>query len=117
MMALRRLKLEAHFLIALADLAGEARYGNDGRRLSDLADACTGAAVDFLLRDAHDQGKLKLPDPRKPGKGSGWIVLGMGKLGAHELNFSSDIDLIVFFDPEAPAIIDPYGCARTSSRG
>jgi glutamate-ammonia-ligase adenylyltransferase len=34
-------------------------------------------------------------------------VLGMGKLGARELNFSSDIDLIVFFDPEAPAIIDP----------
>ncbi len=49
-----------------------------------------------------------LPDPKAPAKGSGWIVIGMGKLGAHELNFSSDIDLIVFFDPHAPAITDPF---------
>jgi hypothetical protein len=53
------------------------------------------------------KGKLKLPTRQTPGKGSGWIVLGMGKLGARELNFSSDIDLVVFFDPEAPAILDP----------
>ena len=57
------------------------------------------AAVDFLLRDAHAQGKLTLPDPQRPAQGSGWILLGMGKLGARELNFSSDIDLIAFFDP------------------
>ncbi|WP_378952831.1 bifunctional [glutamine synthetase] adenylyltransferase/[glutamine synthetase]-adenylyl-L-tyrosine phosphorylase [Mesorhizobium sp. ANAO-SY3R2] len=108
MMRLRRLKSEAHFLIALADLAGEADASVSVRRLSDLADLCTAAAVDFLLRDAHQQGKLKLPDPENPTRGSGWILLGMGKLGAHELNFSSDIDLVVFFDPEAPAILDPY---------
>jgi len=108
MMRLRRLKSEAHFLIALADLAGEADASQSVVRLSDLADACTGAAVDFLLRDAHNQGKLKLPDPDNPSTGSGWILLGMGKLGAHELNFSSDIDLVVFFDPEAPAIVEPF---------
>ncbi len=104
MMELRQCKAEAHFLIALADLAGEAEPALTVRRLSDLADACTRAAVDFLLRDAHGQGKLKLPDPENPARQSGWILLGMGKLGAHELNFSSDIDLVVFFDPEAPAI-------------
>ena len=107
MMALRRLKLEAHFLIALADLAGEADAAATVERLSSLADACVNAAIDFLLLDAHRQGKLKLPDPENPGKGSGWVILGMGKLGAHELNFSSDIDLVVFFDPAAPAIVDP----------
>ncbi|TIW38084.1 MAG: hypothetical protein E5V61_32640, partial [Mesorhizobium sp.] len=58
MMDLRLLKAEAHFLIALADLAGEAETSLTVRRLSDLADACTRAAVDFLLRDAHEQGKL-----------------------------------------------------------
>ena len=67
MAALRTLKLEAHFLIALADLGGEAEPETTVRRLSDLADACVGAAVDFLLRDAHAQGKLKLPDPDMPG--------------------------------------------------
>jgi glutamate-ammonia-ligase adenylyltransferase len=107
MTALRELKLEAHFLIALADLAGEVEAATTVERLSDLADACINAAIDFLLLDAHRQGKLKLPDPHNPGKGSGWVVLGMGKLGAHELNFSSDIDLVLFYDPEAPAISDP----------
>ncbi|WP_274629658.1 bifunctional [glutamine synthetase] adenylyltransferase/[glutamine synthetase]-adenylyl-L-tyrosine phosphorylase [Arvimicrobium flavum] len=108
MKGLRLLKGESHFLVALSELAGEAEVAQTVRRLSALADACTDAAVDFLLRDAHGQDKLKLPDPGKPAQSSGWIVLGMGKLGACELNFSSDIDLIVFFDPEAKAIIDPY---------
>lgn len=107
MTALRRLKHEAHFLIALADLAGEADTATTVERLSGLADACVNAAIDFLLLDAHRQEKLKLPDTKKPGKGSGLVVLGMGKLGAHELNFSSDIDLILFFDPDAPAVPDP----------
>ena len=107
MMRLRKLKSEAHFLIALADLAGEADAAQSVKRLSDLADLCTSAAVNFLLSDAHRQGKIRLPEPENPSVGSGWILLGMGKLGAHELNFSSDIDLVVFFDPEAPAIMDP----------
>ncbi len=116
MAALRKLKLEAHFLIALDDLAGQVDAAITVRRLSDLADACTRAAVDFLLREAHEQGKLKLPDPDNPAEGSGWIILGMGKLGAHELNFSSDIDLVVFFEPEAPAVTDPLDAADLFAR-
>src|SRR5690606_24071186 len=45
---LRLLKSEAHFLIALADLAGEAEASDTVARLSRLADACVGAAVAFL---------------------------------------------------------------------
>ncbi|RNJ46150.1 bifunctional glutamine synthetase adenylyltransferase/deadenyltransferase [Mesorhizobium erdmanii] len=116
MMELRQCKAEAHFLIALADLAGEAETSLTVRRLSDLADACTRAAVDFLLRDAHGQGKLKLPDLDNPPLQSGWILLGMGKLGAHELNFSSDIDLVVFFDPDAPAVVDRLDATELFSR-
>ncbi|MFA6156035.1 bifunctional [glutamine synthetase] adenylyltransferase/[glutamine synthetase]-adenylyl-L-tyrosine phosphorylase [Mesorhizobium sp.] len=116
MMELRQWKAEAHLLIALADLAGEAETKLTVRRLSDLAEACTRAAVDFLLRDAHGQGKLKLPDLDNPSRQSGWILLGMGKLGAHELNFSSDIDLVVFFDPEASAILDPLDATELFSR-
>ena len=40
----------------------------------------------------------------------------MGKLGARELNFSSDIDLILFFDPDAPAITDPLDGTELFSR-
>ena len=116
MMELRQCKAEAHVLIALADLAGEAETELTVRRLSDLADGCTRAAVDFLLRDAHGQGKLRLPDPEHPAGRSGWILLGMGKLGAHELNYSSDIDLVVFFDPDAPAIVDPLDATELFAR-
>ncbi len=108
METLRRLKAEAHFLIALVDLAGGWDTATTVQQMSLLAEACTAAAIDFLLLDANRQGKLNLPDPTRPAFGSGWIVLGMGKLGGHELNFSSDIDLIVFYDPEAPAVSDPY---------
>ncbi|MBO6899741.1 MAG: bifunctional [glutamine synthetase] adenylyltransferase/[glutamine synthetase]-adenylyl-L-tyrosine phosphorylase [Rhizobiaceae bacterium] len=111
MRGLRVLKREAHVLIALGNLAGEVEAHETATRLSRLADNCVGAAIRFLLRQAHKAGKLQLPDPSDPEKGSGWIVLGMGKLGACELNFSSDIDLIVFFDPNAPAIVDSYESA------
>jgi glutamate-ammonia-ligase adenylyltransferase len=40
----------------------------------------------------------------------------MGKLGAHELNFSSDIDLISFFEPQAPAIVDPLDATDLFAR-
>ncbi|MGB6120194.1 MAG: bifunctional [glutamine synthetase] adenylyltransferase/[glutamine synthetase]-adenylyl-L-tyrosine phosphorylase [Mesorhizobium sp.] len=108
MAALRQLKAQAHALIAICDLAKVFDTEATVRRLSDVADAAVSSAANFLLRDAHSQGKINLPDPADPGKGSGWILIAMGKHGAHELNYSSDIDLIVFFDPEAPAITDPY---------
>ncbi len=113
---LRRLKAEAHALIALADLSGAADTRTTVGSMSAIADAAIEAACAYLLCDANRQGKLKLPDPSDPNRGSGWIILGMGKLGACELNFSSDIDLIAFFDPDAPAIIDPLEATDLFSR-
>ncbi|HEV7255480.1 MAG TPA: bifunctional [glutamine synthetase] adenylyltransferase/[glutamine synthetase]-adenylyl-L-tyrosine phosphorylase [Mesorhizobium sp.] len=104
MRELRLAKNEAQIWIALAELAGEADTAQTVERLSALADACVRASVGFLLREACRAGKLSLPDPSQPGQGSGFIVLGMGKLGARELNFSSDIDLILFFEPQAEAL-------------
>jgi glutamate-ammonia-ligase adenylyltransferase len=46
-------------------------------------------------------GELHLPHPEDPERASGFVVLGMGKLGARELNYSSDIDLILLHDPES----------------
>jgi glutamate-ammonia-ligase adenylyltransferase len=56
--------------------------------------------VDFLLHQAARRGEMALSDPETPSIDSGLIVLGMGKLGARELNYSSDIDLILLFDRE-----------------
>ncbi|TWH02932.1 glutamate-ammonia-ligase adenylyltransferase [Ochrobactrum sp. J50] len=116
MTSLRVFKREAHVLIALCDLAGIFDTQATTGWLTDLAEACTGTAVRFLLLDADRAGKTELPDRNHPDKDSGWIVLGMGKFGARELNYSSDIDLIVFIDETRPAIGDPYECVETFSR-
>lgn len=116
MTELRRLKKTAHVLIALDDLAGFADVMQTTDRLSDLAEASLRAAVQFLLLESDAKGKLALPDRNDPEKDSGLIVLGMGKFGARELNYSSDIDLIIFIDSDRPAITDPYECVDLFSR-
>lgn len=106
MRLLRRMKAEAALLIALADIGGVWPVMRAARALTELADTAACAAVRFLLRDAAARGKLEPPDKSVPEAGSGYVVLAMGKMGAFELNYSSDIDLIVFYDPEAPALVD-----------
>ena len=56
--------------------------------------------VNLVLTEMADLGRINLQDPDRPGEGSGFTVLALGKHGAGELNYSSDIDLVVFFDPE-----------------
>jgi glutamate-ammonia-ligase adenylyltransferase len=104
MRLLRRVKAEAALLIALTDIGGVWPVLQVTRALTELADCMVQGAVRFLLNDAVRRGRLSPPDPARPELGSGYIVLAMGKMGAFELNYSSDIDLIVFYDPEAPAI-------------
>jgi glutamate-ammonia-ligase adenylyltransferase len=116
MAALRRAKRDFAFILALADLARifSARDATDW--LSRFADACAASAIDHLLLSGHEAGKVKLADAENPGKGSGLIVLGMGKLGGFELNYSSDIDIVVFFDPEAGILSDPLDASETFGR-
>jgi [glutamine synthetase] adenylyltransferase / [glutamine synthetase]-adenylyl-L-tyrosine phosphorylase len=104
MQLLRRAKAEAALLIAFADIGGVWPVLQVTRALTELADRMVQGAVRFMLNDAVRRGRLDPPDPAQPEQGSGYIVLAMGKMGAFELNYSSDIDLIVFYDPEAPAI-------------
>lgn len=101
MRLLRRMKAEAALLIALADIGGVWPVMRAARALTDLADVAVGAAAQFLLADAARNGKLVSENPARPQDGSGYIVLAMGKMGAFELNYSSDIDLIVLYDADA----------------
>ncbi|WP_439618384.1 bifunctional [glutamine synthetase] adenylyltransferase/[glutamine synthetase]-adenylyl-L-tyrosine phosphorylase [Shinella sp.] len=116
MTRLRVAKREVAFLTALADLARIFDARRTTALLTDLATAATSAAIDHLLLSAHESGKLKLPDPAHPSDKSGLIVLGMGKLGASELNYSSDIDLVIFFDPMAQIAVDANEAVETFSR-
>src|SRR5204862_1508840 len=58
-----------------------------------------------LLRQEVARGRMTAFNHDRPEEGSGLIVLAMGKMGAGELNYSSDIDLIVFFDPAATSLV------------
>ncbi|MGZ5871474.1 MAG: bifunctional [glutamine synthetase] adenylyltransferase/[glutamine synthetase]-adenylyl-L-tyrosine phosphorylase [Bradyrhizobium sp.] len=98
MQLLRRLKSEAALLIALCDIGGVWPVMRVTAALTDLAVASTQSALRFLLQEEAARGRMSPPDPDRPEDGSGLIVLAMGKMGAGELNFSSDIDLIVFYD-------------------
>ena len=91
---LRRFKAEIALLIALADLAGAWPVAKVTAALSDAADLAIGEAVRLLLKRAGAAGDTGAG----PDGASGYIVIGMGKYGARELNYSSDVDLIVFYD-------------------
>jgi glutamate-ammonia-ligase adenylyltransferase len=106
MAGLRAVKNEAALLIALADLGGA--WGLDAVTggLTAIADVTTQATVRFLFREARAKGHWLGGTDAQPEAGSGFIVLGMGKHGAAELNYSSDVDLIVFYDLERLEIRD-----------
>ena len=101
MAVLRRFRQELALVVGLSDIGGVWSIDEVTSNLSRGAETAVAAATDFLLRDAAHRGDLTPPDPKRPSKGSGYVVLAMGKLGAGELNYSSDIDLIVFYDGHA----------------
>jgi glutamate-ammonia-ligase adenylyltransferase len=104
MAALRRAKRRGALLAALADIGGIWPLETVTGALSRIAQVTLDRAVTHLL--ATPQFKLLPPD------GTGLIVLGMGKLGAFELNYSSDIDLVVFYDrTRIPGDRDEIGAA------
>jgi glutamate-ammonia-ligase adenylyltransferase len=100
MAELRQAKRRAALAIALADIAGLWDLFAVTRALSDFADACVSGALRFLLRDAAARAEFTETDPEKLEATTGLTVLAMGKYGAYELNYSSDIDLVVFYDAE-----------------
>ena len=105
MPALRRAKRESALLIALADIGGVWDVVEATEALTRFADAAVRAALAFLLRKYARAGLLALDaDAPDPEKDSGVVVLALGKHGARELNYSSDVDLIVLYDSGAASI-------------
>jgi glutamate-ammonia-ligase adenylyltransferase len=98
---LRQAKRRVALAVAIADIGDVWTLEQVTGALSALAEATLGLAVAHLLRAAHDAGELSLPHPDLPSRDCGFTVLGMGKLGAGELNYSSDIDLILLQDPDS----------------
>jgi glutamate-ammonia-ligase adenylyltransferase len=99
---LRGAKRRAALTIAIADLGGIWPLPRITGALSDLAEICLRVAVRHLLAGLQDTGQIHLPHPQAPEQQCGFVALALGKLGARELNYSSDIDLELLYDPEMP---------------
>lgn len=97
MTVLRRFRNREMVRIAWRDIAGWADLDETLRDLSALADVCVQESLDFLFRAACATRGTPL---NKQGQPQSLVVLAMGKLGAFELNFSSDIDLIFAYRDE-----------------
>jgi [glutamine synthetase] adenylyltransferase / [glutamine synthetase]-adenylyl-L-tyrosine phosphorylase len=104
--ALRRNRAAHALLVGLADIGGVWSVEEVTQALTDFADASVRGGVAVVLAEAAANGRIALPNPDDPGAGSGFVILALGKHGAGELNYSSDIDLVVFFDSTAAPLSD-----------
>ncbi|MEL7026205.1 MAG: glutamine-synthetase adenylyltransferase [Pseudomonadota bacterium] len=95
---LRQAKRRAALLIALADLAGVFDLDQTTKALTDLADASLEAALKAALLPVMRRGSIPSHSEDDIETFAGLAVIAMGKMGANELNYSSDIDLICLFD-------------------
>ena len=96
-LALRRFRQRESLRIGYNDIVRGFPLEVITQDLSHLADACVEAAV--RLARAHAEARYRRPD-HAAGLTARFVVLGLGKLGGEELNYSSDIDLIFLYDDE-----------------
>lgn len=92
---IRRYKQQAALIIALADISGEWDLNDVTSALSKVARTTIKHSLAFLLTRYQRTLGLEIKDSEN---GCGLFVLAMGKLGAEELNYSSDVDLIILYD-------------------
>ena len=112
---LRRGKGELHLLTALADLGGVWSLDEVTGALARFADTAVQAALAIAVAEARERGRLTASAATlETGPLPGLFVIAMGKHGAFELNYSSDIDISVFYEPAALPVaegIEPQGFA------
>src|SRR5690606_35736689 len=98
---LRELKAGLHLLTALADLGGVWDLDAVTGALSRFADVSVRAGLRAVAQASRERRRLLAPADGPAGPIPGLFGLAMGKHGADELNYSSDIDLSLFYEPEA----------------
>jgi glutamate-ammonia-ligase adenylyltransferase len=108
--ALRRHKHREYLRIGARDLMPTVTMEETVRELTALAEASLNAAYSFCRATAEkDYGVLNLPESDQANR---FVILGMGKLGGGELNFSSDIDVIFLYESdEGESLGGPKGKA------
>jgi len=97
---LRELKAQLHLLTALADLGGLWDLDQVTGALTEFADAALRTAMAAAAQAEVERGRLTTIGTGVAGPVPGLFCVAMGKYGAFELNYSSDIDFSVFYDPD-----------------
>jgi [glutamine synthetase] adenylyltransferase / [glutamine synthetase]-adenylyl-L-tyrosine phosphorylase len=95
---MRRAKRRVALLSAVCDLAGVWPLETVTGALTRLADRAVHLSMVRLVADEIRRGKIPGAQPEDAATAAGMVCLAMGKMGAGELNYSSDIDLICLFD-------------------
>ncbi|MHA6298102.1 bifunctional [glutamine synthetase] adenylyltransferase/[glutamine synthetase]-adenylyl-L-tyrosine phosphorylase [Devosia sp. CAU 1758] len=113
---LRAAKGRTALLAAVAETGGAWSTARATEALSDLADAALEAALDLLMRQAFEKGQLAMSAESATAANSGLAIFALGKHGGRELNYSSDIDIVAFFDPQKPVLADPSEATKIYSR-
>lgn len=111
---LRTAKEQVALLAAAAEVTGSWTPAQSTAALSDLADAALDAGLDFLMRKAGEKGDIGAEHANA--QKSGLAIFALGKHGGRELNYSSDIDIVAFFDPAKAVLADPYECTKFYTR-
>ena len=106
MRILRVLKRRVHLVVALADIAKIWDWVQVTEMLTQLADLAISRILTAAACELDIEGTPDNPAP-------GFFVLAVGKYGARELNYSSDIDFNVFYDPEKIVVPNPARAERT----
>jgi len=108
--ALRRFRRREMLRIGVRDLLRSATVPETTASLSDLAEVLIHAAYEIIDADLRQQYGVPMHQARK-GRWveTGFTVIGMGKLGGHELNYSSDVDLIYLYEVHGGETRDPKG--------
>ncbi len=101
MSELRAYRNREYFRIGMRDVLALTSLEETTAELSFLAEAAVQIAYEYMrarLRIAYGEAEVEEHEGMRP---LGFVVFGMGKLGGHELNFSSDIDLICLYERDA----------------
>ncbi|HEY8595205.1 MAG TPA: bifunctional [glutamine synthetase] adenylyltransferase/[glutamine synthetase]-adenylyl-L-tyrosine phosphorylase [Devosiaceae bacterium] len=113
---LRRAKARVALLAGVAEVGQVWTTRRACEALSDLADAALEAGLDYLAREAAGKGSILMSPDEALAANCGLVIFALGKHGGRELNYSSDIDVVAFYDPDKGILADPLEANKLYSR-
>ncbi len=113
---LKRAKTRMALVAGLAELGAVWTTEKATLAMSHFADAVLHAALGSLVAEAAVAGRIALHSGAHPADNCGLALFALGKLGGEELNFSSDVDIVAFFDVENVSLSEPSEAGRFYTR-